>query len=50
MTIAMIWVLYELHAPWWCIASTLIMFVLKALYILAKEGKREDSDRTGSED
>lgn len=39
MTVAMIWVLAELNAPWWCYVLTVGMCILKYLYLLEEERK-----------
>ena len=40
MTVAMIWVLEELNAPWWCYVATVGMFLLKCLYVVELREKK----------
>ena len=34
MTLAMIWVLAEMGAPWWCYVSVGVMFLVKAFFLI----------------
>lgn len=41
MTIAMIWILAQMEAPWWCFALTVAMFFIKALLMFGLYGERK---------
>ena len=42
MTIAMIWILVQMEAPWWCFAATVAAFFLKILFALAALGANNE--------
>lgn len=42
MTIAVIWILLQNDAPWWCFTLTVAAFFAKVLLMLAALGKNNE--------